>query len=312
MVRAARLRAHDRPVQVEDVELPAAGPGEVRVELAFGGVNPVDMYGARGRVAADGPLPRTLGGEASGFLDGVPVLVAGTGLGSSRDGVWASEAVVPETAVVPLPEGVGLQEAAAMGVAGLTTWDTVQLAELTTDDRVLVLGAGGGVGLAIVSLASAMGATVWGQTGSERKADAIRRQGADAVVVAAADDLAAAVGEWGPTVVFDALGGAFTPAALSVLQPYGRLVLFGASAGPTSTLDLRGLYRRSLQVLGYGGLILSDDERQRGLRQALAALADGRLRIVVDRVLPLDEVEGAFELLSGRAVTGKILLDLRR
>jgi NADPH2:quinone reductase len=312
MVRAARLLSHDRPLEIQDVDLPAAGPDEVRVELAFAGVNPIDLYAARGQVAVDGPLPRTLGGEASGFLDGAPVLVAGAGLGAARNGVWASAAVVPATAVVPLPEGVGLPEAAAMGVAGLTAWDTVHLAELRPDDRVLVLGAGGGVGLPIVSLASASGATVWGQTGSERKQDAIRGHGAQDVVVTDAAHLADAVGPWEPTVVIDPLGGEFTAAALGVLAPRGRLVLFGTSSGPNATLNLRALYRKRLSLLGYGGLILSDDERRATLREALTALADGRLRIAVDRILPLDEVDRAFHLLSERATTGKIVLDVRQ
>src|SRR3954453_6070747 len=166
MGKAARLHSRDTPLVVEEVVLPSPGDGEVRVELAFAGVNPVDSYIARGRVASDGPMPRTVGGEARGLVDGRPVLVTGAGLGSTRDGVWAGAANVPETAVVPLPEGVGLREAAAMGVAGLPSWHTLQLAGVRSADRVLVLGASGGVGLTTVSLAAALGATVWGQTGN--------------------------------------------------------------------------------------------------------------------------------------------------
>jgi NADPH2:quinone reductase len=310
MVKAARLHDHDRPLVVEDVHLPTPGSGEVRVDLAFGGVNPVDSYVARGRVAADGPMPRILGGEASGHLNGRPVLVTGAGLGSTRDGVWAGAANVPEAAVVPLPDGAGLREAAAMGVAGLTAWQTLQLADVQAMDRVLVLGASGGVGLTTVSLAAAMGATVWGQTGSPGKAEAIRRQGADQVVVTDAAGLADAVVALSPTVVIDGLGAGFTSAALSALEPHGRLVLFGTSAGSTSTVELQPLYRKALRVLGYGGLILSDAERLAGLREALTALAEGRMRIPIDRTIPLQRVNDAFRLLTDRAVSGNIVLDL--
>jgi NADPH:quinone reductase len=310
MVKAARLHEHDSPLRIDDVELAAPAAGEVRVELAFAGVNPVDSYVARGRVAADGPLPRILGGEATGHVDGRPVLVAGAGLGSTRDGVWAGAANVPEAAVVPLPEGVDLREAAAMGVAGLTAWDTLRLADVGAGDRVLVLGAGGGVGLTTVSLAAALGATVWGQTGSSEKAEAIRRQGAHEVVVTDAPGLAERLSEFVPTVVVDGLGGPFTPAALAALAPRGRLVLFGTSAGSTSTLELQPVYRKSLRILGYGGLILSNAERRAGLIEALTALADGRMRIPIDRTLPLAQVDEAFRLLADRAVTGKIVLDL--
>jgi NADPH:quinone reductase len=310
MVKAARLHDHDSPLRVEDVPLAAPAAGEVRVDLAFAGVNPVDSYVARGLVAGDGPLPRTLGGEASGRVDGRPVLVSGAGLGSARDGVWAGAANVPEAAVVPLPEGVGLPEAAAMGVAGLTAWDTLHLADVRAGDRVLILGAGGGVGLTTVSLAVAMGATVWGQTGSPGKADPIRRQGAHEVVVTDAAGLAEAVGALAPTVVVDGLGGAFTAAALSRMAPHGRLVLFGTSAGSASTVELRAVYRRGLRILGYGGLMLSDAERRVGLTEALSAVAEGRMRIPIDRVVPLDQVDDAFRLLADRALTGKIVLDL--
>src|ERR1700716_3493225 len=79
-VRAARLREHGKPLAVETVELPTPGPDEVRVEMEFAGVNPVDRYMAEGRVAPDGPLPRTLGSEGAGTAAGRPVLVAGGGL----------------------------------------------------------------------------------------------------------------------------------------------------------------------------------------------------------------------------------------
>jgi NADPH:quinone reductase len=310
MTKAARLHAHGGPLLVEDVELPPPRDDDVRVELAFAGVNPVDSYVAQGKVAADGPLPRVLGGEASGHVDGRPVLVTGAGLGATRDGLWASAANVPRGAVVPLPEGAGLREAAAMGVAGLTAWHTLELADVRPADRVLIMGASGGVGLTAVSLAASIGATVWGQTGSAAKADAIRSQGAHEVVVTDAEGLAEALGEWTPTVVVDGLGGAFTPAALAALAPHGRHVLFGTSAGTTSTMELRSLYRNSLRLLGYGGLILSDEERREGLRGALTALAAGRMTLPIDRTLPLERVNDAFHLLEDRAVAGKIVLQL--
>jgi len=146
-VRAARLHEHGKPLVVESVELPRPGEDELVVELEFGGVNPIDTYTAQGRVAPDGRLPRTLGGEASGAVDGRRVLVAGEGLGSGRDGVWAKAAVVPRAAVVELPDGAGSREAAAMGVAGLTAWNVVhELGGVSAEDRVLVLGPPAGSG----------------------------------------------------------------------------------------------------------------------------------------------------------------------
>lgn len=309
---AARLHEHGAPLRVEEVALAEPRDGEVLVELAYAGVNPVDRYTAAGQVAADGPLPRTLGGEASGHLaDGTPVLVNGGGLGAGRDGVWAQRAVVACGSVVALPQGVDLPTASAVGVAGLTAWNcVVRVGGIGDGDRVLVLGASGGVGLPIVGLASALGATVWGQTGSADKARAIRDAGAAQVVVSDAAGLAAAAAELRPTVVIDPLGGAFTPAALGLLQPRGRYVVFGTSAGREVTLNLQTLYRSHLQVLGYSGMVLSAEERVEQLGATLRSIAEGRLRIPVDRTLPLAQVNEVFDLLADRAVTGKVLLDL--
>ncbi len=311
MAKAARVHEHGARLVVEDVDLGEPGDGEVRVDMAFGGVNPVDAYIAQGRVAPDGPLPRTLGGEGAGTVEGRPVLLFGFGLGTRRDGVWAEQANVPQDAVIPVPDGVALEQAAAAGVAGLTAWNTVGMAGVTADDRALVLGASGGVGTVLVSLLRSRGATVWGQTGTAEKGDVIREQGADRVVVSGADGLAEAVRDLEPTVVFDPLGGPFTPAALAALAPKGRLVLFGTSAGTEAAVQLQQLYRNGLRVLGYGGLMLSDDERRAGLTATLDAMARGELRIPVDRVLPLAGVDDAFAALKDRALRGKVVLDLR-
>lgn len=309
---AARLHEHGSPLRVEEVALPEPGDGEVVVDLAFAGVNPVDRYTAAGQVASDGPLPRTLGGEASGRLDdGTGVLVNGGGLGTQRDGVWAQRAVVPREAVIALPQGVDLPTASAVGVAGLTAWNcVVREGEVAAGDRVLVLGAAGGVGLPIVGLAAARGATVWGQTGSPHKAQAIRDAGAADVIVTDADGLAAAAADLRPSVVIDPLGGPFTPAALALIQPRGRYVVFGTSAGREVTLNLQAVYRSHLRVLGYSGMVLSAEERAEQLRETLRAIAEGRLRIPVDRTLPLAKVAEALDLLAARALTGKVLLDL--
>jgi NADPH2:quinone reductase len=310
-VRAARLHTHGEPLVVERVVLPEPTEGEVQVELEFGGVNPIDRYMAIGRVNPAGPLPRTAGGEAAGTLDGVPVLVAGEGLGAARDGLWASAAVVPRGTVTPLPDGVATREAAAMGIAGLTALNVVRdLARVTAEDRVLVLGASGGVGSMIVSLCHAAGATVWGQTGSPSKTAGIAEQGADRVIVAGPQDLAGQVSEFAPTVVFDPLGGGFFAPVVEVTEPRGRIVSFGTSAGPEVTFNLQTLYRNMLSLLGYGGMRLGSEERRSGLKAALEALGEGDLRVRIDDVIALEDVNEAFARLVERRVQGNLVLDL--
>lgn len=308
---AARLHAHAEPLVVEEVTLPEPGPDEVLVELHHAGVNPVDRYVAAGSVSPDAPLPRTLGAEATGTVAGRAVLVAGAGLGFLRDGLWATAAIVPRSAVLPLPVGVDPVEAACAGIAGLTAWQcVVGLAQVSAADRVLVLGAAGGVGLAAVSLAAALGAQVRGQTGSTGKAGSVADAGG-VPMVCEAGGLAEALGGWRPTVVIDPLGGEFTPAVVPLLATDGRLVVFGTSAGAEVSLPLQVFYRSNLRMFGYGGTAIPEAERRQGLAATLRALADGRLRIPVGARLPLAEVGRATGLLRDRDVAGKIVLDLR-
>lgn len=311
--RAARLKEHGKPLVVKEVELREPGPDEALVELEFAGVNPIDRYVAEGIVAADRMLPRTIGGEAAGTVDGRPVLVSGEGLGSMRDGVWAQAAVVPRAAVVDLPDGVDSREASAMGIAGLTAWECVHvLGEVTADDRVLVLGASGGVGTMIVSLARSAGARVWGQVGSPEKTDVVEQQGAERAIVTGPDELVRIVSELEPTVVFDPLGDGFLAAEVEALAVHGRIVSFGTSAGADVRFNLQALYRKGLSLLGYAGGQLGRERRRAGLEQALEALRDGSLRVRIDDVLPLEEVNEAFQRLLDRRVKGKLVLDLRR
>ncbi len=306
-VRAARLHLHGEPLVIEEVELREPSEDEVRVELEFGGVNPVDTYVAAGRVNPDGPLPRTLGAEASGVVDGRPVLVSGEGLGVARDGIWAEAAIVPKQALTPVPDGVHSRDAAVMGGAGLTALNVVRdLARVTADDRVLVLGASGGVGTMIVSLTHAAGATVWGQTGTERKSAAIIEQGADRAIVAGPDELGKQITEFEPTVVFDPLGGGFMAPVIAATAVRGRVVSFGTSAGAEVTFNLQLLYRKMISLLGYAGLQLRRDERRAGLERALRALADGSIKVRIDSVLALEDVNEAFHRLQTRTVQGKL------
>ena len=291
--------------------LAAVTLADVVVDMQFAGVNPVDHYGALGRVAPDAPLPRTLGMEGVGQVAGVTYLVHGRGMGTTRDGVWSEKAIVAKDALVEVPESVPPEEAAAMGVAGVTAWRTVtELGQVSPEDRVLILGASGGVGSMAVSVAHSCGATVWGQTGHAAKEKWISDQGADHVVVSDVAGLQVALGDYRPTVVIDPLGDGFTGAAIAVMAPHGRLVIFGTSAGGEGQLPLQALYRKGLTVLGYAGLLASDETLARAKRDALKALAEGRLKATIDSVRSLVDVNEAFNRLDDRSVTGKIILDL--
>jgi NADPH2:quinone reductase len=237
--------------------------------------------------------------------------VHGAGVGTTRDGLWASAAVVPRHALTEVPEGVDLARAATIGIAGATAWTVVtELARVTAEDRVLVLGASGGVGSMIVSLCNSLGATVWGQTEHATNRDWLADLGADEVIVSDANGLEAGVGGFSPTVVFDPLGNGFTGSAVVMAAEHARLVLFGASAGTSGALPLLALYRKGLTVYGYGGLIAPEESIARAKQQALRAVVAGEMMVTVGATFPLAQVNDALEKLAGRTVRGKVLLDL--
>jgi NADPH2:quinone reductase len=174
----------------------------------------------------------------------------------------------------------------------------------------VVLGASGGVGSMIVSLARAAGATVWGQTGSPAKVAAITEDGAHRVLVGGPEAIGAEIAEFTPTVAFDPLGDGFVAPLVQALAPRGRIVSFGVSAGPEVTFNIQLLYRKALSLLGYGGGQLDRAERRAGLEAALEAVVTGDLKVRIDEVLPLDQANEAFQRLIDRKVQGNLLLDL--
>ena len=235
--------------------------------------------------------------------------MGGGGYGIVRDGFYAERAAVSRDCLTPLPEGADAAQASALRVAGVTAWRLVHdVTRVGEGDRVLVLGATGGVGNLLIQLARGAGAVVWGQTGRRDKAHTITELGAERAVVAEAEELVEAAAELQPTVVFDPLGGPFTPAAVQLLQPHGRLGLFGASAGPEITLPVTGVYRKGLSILGYGGTAEPPERINQALVEVLRELADGRLRVPIFEILPLQSAPEAHRRILDRSVTGKLLL----
>ncbi|HXW33166.1 MAG TPA: zinc-binding alcohol dehydrogenase family protein [Acidimicrobiales bacterium] len=310
-VRAARLVQHGSPLVVEEVALQEPGPDEVVVELAYAGVNPVDRYGVQGLVAPDVPLPRTIGVEASGTVGSRRVTVHGYGLGTTRQGLWSEAAVVPEAALVEVPDGVDLAAAAGVRVAGVTSWRLVtEFAGVVSTDRVLVLGAAGGTGSVIVSAIHGIGATVWAQTNDESKRSWVEQRGADKVVVCDADGLAAAISDLSPNVIFDPLGNGYTAAAIDAASQKGRIMLYGTSAGARGDLPLQPVYRKGLTLYGYAGLQEPEESLKAASARALQAMAEGKLELAVDSRVPLSKVNDALSRLEHRDVLGKLVLDL--
>jgi NADPH2:quinone reductase len=309
-MRAALIETFGSPLRVGEIPDPPLGPGEVVVSLTHAGINPIDLRlgeGSAGRV----PLPFVPGCDGVGAADGSPVVVYGSGIGLSRPGTYAERVAAPEASVVPIPAGVDPVQAAGIGLAGVTAWGIVHgSAAVTAADRVLVLGASGGVGTLVVQLARATGARVWSHTATEKDVALQRQLGAEEVVVGGADELREAARPLAPTVVIDALGGAFTGAAVLVVAPGGRLVVFGASAGRSGDVDMATLYRKAVTIRGHAALTTPEHEVRRALEACLELMATGGLRAHIDAVMPLDEVNEAHRRLAQRETTGRLVLSV--
>jgi NADPH2:quinone reductase len=308
-MRALTLHEIGGDLSVGDVPEPVPAAGDVMVEMVYASVNPLDVWvsqGSPGVAAAN--LPWVPGTEGTGFVDGQPVLVRGAGLGVIRQGTTSERLAVPASAVHKVAADLDLAQVAGIGVAGGTAWEAVHTkAHVGPKDRVLVFGASGGVGSLAVQLAKACGATVWGQTSNKAKVDGIA---ADHVVVADDTELAAALDGFEPTVVLDGLGGAYTPVAVDVLAPAGRLVAYGASADEQVAFNVRTFYRKGLSMLGYSGFVQSPAENQATINTVLAALADGTLHVPVE-IVPLRDAANVHHRILAREVEGKLVVDLR-
>jgi len=307
VVKAARVHRFGDPLQIDDVPEAQTGPGEVSIDIEFVAVNPLDVWVTQGTVARGSqPLPFIPGIEAVGMVDGRRYVVDASNFGTTRDGLYRERASVPWAALIPVPMSVDPAQAAAMPVTGRTAWWLVnQVAPVSEADRVVVLGASGGVGSLVVQLAKGRGAVVWGQTSSPEKAKTITGAGADRAVVANAGNLAAQLAELAPTIAFDALGGRFTRVLVDALSMGGRIGLVGTSSDPEATLDLRTLYRKGVSLLP--GSV--PPHRQRAaVEAALDELVAGHLKVPVDEVLPLDRAAEAHHRILTKAVRGKLLL----
>jgi NADPH:quinone reductase len=309
-VKAARIHHFGAELSIDEVAEPQPTAGEIVVELAYVGVNPLDVWVTQGTVAGGKQrLPFIPGTEGVGVAEGEHFVVNAPGYGTQQDGLYAQRAAVPRMALVPLPPGADHVQAAALGVVGVTAWRLVRdVARVGAEDRVLVLGASGGVGSLLLQLCRSARATTWGQTSSAEKSSWVEELGAERAVVAGPDQLAEAALELRPTVVFDPLGDGFTAAALQALEPHGRLALFGVSAGKDATLNLQAMYRRGIPILSYSTMAEPPEKTRKALEEVLAELAGGRLRVPVDEVLPLDRAAEAHRRILDQRVRGKLIL----
>jgi NADPH:quinone reductase-like Zn-dependent oxidoreductase len=228
-------------------------------------------------------------------------------LGEHRDGTQAEFVALGASNVLPLPGNLSFEEGAAFPLVFLTAWHMLATrARLQPGEEVLVQAGGSGVGTAAIQIAKYLGARVFTTVGSAEKAARARALGADETILYRETDFLEAVrrlsGKRGVDVVVENTGAATWEKSLQALARGGRLVTCGATTGYEAKTDLRFVFFKSLSILG------STMGSRSELLHVASLLGAGRLRPVIDRVLPLDEVALGHRLLEERAVFGKVLL----
>lgn len=320
-MRAIRIHAPGGPdaLRVEDIPVPAPGPGQALIRVEAAGVNFIDVYHRTGLYRQN--LPLTLGREAGGTVEavgpGVTTVRQGDRVASETAiGAYAEYALVPADRLVPLPDRVSTRLAAAVMLQGLTAHYLVHTTyPLRHGDACLVHAAAGGVGLLLCQMASRKGARVIATVSTEEKAALAREAGAAEVILYTREEFVPAVrrltGGAGVRVVYDSVGRTTFLGSLDCLAPRGMLVLYGQSSGPVEPFDPQLLAQRGSLFLTRPTLAHYTAARAELLERAgevLGDVADGALQVRVGREFPLAQAADAHRELEGRRTTGKVLL----
>ncbi|MFF4236029.1 NADPH:quinone oxidoreductase family protein [Actinomadura geliboluensis] len=295
-------------VAVTETASPVPGPGQVLVTVEAAGVNYVDALFVQGRYQIKPPLPFVPGSEVAGTLPSGERVLAMCGLGG-----FATEVAVPASSAVPIPDELDFPRAATFTQSYCTALFALRdRAALRPGESVLVLGAGGGVGLAAVQIAKAMGARVLAAASTDGKQQAARDAGADdAIGTADVKTAARAWSDGGVDVVYDPVGGALADPALRSLRERGRYVVIGFASGDIPSLPLNQVLLRNRAIVGvdWGAWAMANPEAQRALLdELLAMVAKGDLTPVPPRTAPLASVAEVLDDLLNRRVVGKVAL----
>jgi NADPH2:quinone reductase len=304
----------------EDAATPEPGPGQVVIDVRAAGVNFVDSLFVRGAYQIKPPTPFTPGGEVAGVVsavgDGADGLAPGDRvIASCGLGGFAEQVVAGAGSVFPLPDAVGFEVGATLVQSYATAlFSLTRRTVVAPDEWVLVLGAGGGVGLACVDVARGLGAHVIGVASSEDKRQASVHAGAEATIDSTNEDVklrARELSGGGVDVVVDPVGGDLAEPALRALRTYGRYLVVGFAAGEIPRLPLNQVLLNNRTIIGvdWGGWAMRNGDENRALvAEALEGVAAGSLHPTQPSALPLDRVVDALRSFGERRVTGKVVL----
>ena len=310
-----------KSLRVADMPEPVCGRGEVAIDVRAAGLNFPDVLLSYGKYQFKPNPPFVPGGEAAGLVaevgEGVTRVKKGDRVATTMlHGAFASRIVVPEPSVVPVPEKVSFETAAATLLTYLTTIHALEdRAHLRPGETLLVLGASGGVGIAAVQLGKLLGATVLAAASTDEKIAFCKEQGASEGIVYSREDLKerakALTGGKGVDVIYDAVGGSYSEAALRAIAWEGRHLVVGFASGEIPKIPLNLTLLKGCQIVGvfWGQFAMREPEQNRAHGEKIFGwVAEGKLRPHVDAVFPFDRATEALERMERREVKGKLVL----
>jgi len=319
-MRAMQVTAYDQPLSMQELDVPAPEAGQVLVKVHTCGLNFGDLLIIKGTYQEKPQLPFTLGMELCGTVtevgEGVTAVKVGQRIAAYCGfNALAEYAAIPANVCVPIPDQMTDEDAAAFLIAYGTSHVALDYkAHLKAGERLLVLGASGGVGLTAVELGKLMGAEVVAVARGADKLAVASSMGADHLINSETDDIREVVKALGGAdVVYDPIGGDQFKAALRACRPEARLIPLGFASGEVPQIPANHLLVKNLTVIGFywGGYtrvnpkVLTDS-----FEVLIKWYVEGKIKPHVSNVLPLAQANEALDLLKTRKATGKVVVQI--
>ncbi|MDM5331529.1 NADPH:quinone oxidoreductase family protein [Neobacillus sp. CF12] len=323
-MKAIQLKEYGGPEVLEIVEIdrPIPTGREVLIEIKAIGVNYADTARREGQYVVKTPLPFIPGAEIAGVIAAVGEKVTTVKPGMRvvtliESGGYAEFALADERSLIPLPEQLDFQNAVALPLQGLSAYHVLKtMGRLEKGETVLVHAAAGGVGTLSVQLAKLFGAgKIIATASSSEKLELARQMGADVLVNYTepnwVEQVLEATGGKGVDVALEMVGGDVFNKTLKCLATFGRLVVFGAASGEQSRMYPSSLMARNQSVIGFflPQIMRKPELLQTSLVELLSYLGEGRLKLTIGGVFPLEEAANVHRLLQSRKSTGKLILE---